>query len=110
VSQDTVTVDQVIQLLNVAVVLDEQAMRLLFSHRTPCNLLLQEHPTIQVMATKEGGRRVGILGILNGMFGVRADGWGEITARFERVGDNAQGRLLGFERTAIAPAPAASEP
>ena len=61
----------------------------LIGYRTSCNQALAEHPTVQVGLWHENqpfgeanGYEVGLLGILNGLFGVKEDGYGYIAARF----------------------------
>lgn len=83
------TPEDVVNLLNEAVKLDPQAMYALVEARVPCNEALADHPTIQVSAYDEqtgkptpGQFRVGILGLLNGLFGTDSVGWGFITANF----------------------------
>ncbi len=82
----TVTPQDVIDLLNEALALDPKVMAELVGHRVTCTGRLADHETIQVNTWKQHGEpeidgyAVGILGILNGMFGVDADGWGCISA------------------------------
>lgn len=70
------TVNEAIEVLNRAFAADPDAIRALVSFRVPCNSTLADDPTIQVK-TVEGEPRdgdhceVGILGILNGIFGTR---------------------------------------
>lgn len=116
----------VVRLLNEAVKVDRQAVQDLIECRVPCNKGLADHPTIQVSAFDEqtgeptpGEYKVGLLGILNGLFGTDCEGWGFITANFnvwcEKCGANASdgsqvgdlcptcgnvmtlGSLIGFE-------------
>lgn len=102
-----VTVDDAIQLLNDAMAADKGAVQKLIDYRVPCNSKMVAHPTIQInvalhktsaMGTSENllpfYYSVGLLGILNGLFGIDDRGHGLITAQFD---DN--GALLGFERT-----------
>jgi hypothetical protein len=50
---------------------------------------------IQVLVSGTGRNpRVGFLGVLNGLFGTRDDGWGEISAIFDK-----SEKLVRFERT-----------
>jgi len=86
----SVTPEDVVKLLNEAVKLDPAAMRALVEARVPCNEALADHPTIQVSAYNEqtgkptpGNFKVGILGLLNGLFGTDSVGWGFITANFD---------------------------
>lgn len=90
--RETVTIDDAIALLNEALRLDPNAMNALIDARVVCNSALAEHPTIQVDGRTEAPR-VGILGVLNGLFGVREDGWGPITAMVD------EGHVTGFQRS-----------
>ena len=87
-----ITVVDVITLLNEAVALDRPAMAALLANRVPCNVALADHPAIQVQA-QHGGYHVGLLGIINGLFGTDDDGKGPICSIF------ADGHLQGFKRT-----------
>jgi len=73
--------------------LDPTVLPLLIGHRVPCNQALADHPTVQV--GKNGkGYEVGLLGILNGFFGIKEDGYGYIAARYS---DTRLGRIERFE-------------
>ena len=82
----------VIDLLNEALKLDSKAISDLIAYHAPCNESLGNHPTIQV--APEG---VGMLGILNGLFGVSDRGWGSIAVVVED-----DGTVVGFEETSDA--------
>lgn len=98
--RDWVTVDDALAVLNRAVASDPEAISALLEQRVPCNKALADDPTIQV-ASKDGAYHVGILGILNGIFGTDEDGWGPIAASmtdgvvdgFERVTDRTKGKV-----------------
>lgn len=78
-----VSLDETIQFLNGLLELDRPAIAALIANRVPCNESLANHPTVQVNA-QHGGYWVGILGILNGLFGIdEKDGWGYIVAVFD---------------------------
>lgn len=89
-----VTVDDALAYLNELVKLDPRAMHSLVECRHLCNQSLADHPTAQVATSNGGIASVGLLGIINGMFGVDEDGWGPITANFD--GDI----LVSFTKTA----------
>ena len=81
-----------VKVLNSAVLSDSEAMNALVETRVPCNDALADHPTIQVLADDDGSNaRVGLLGILNGIFGTMDNGRGFI----EAVCDD-DGKLKGF--------------
>jgi hypothetical protein len=72
----------VIGFLNKINDLDPSVLPALIAYRVPCNEELGEHPTVQTGKT-EDGYEVGILGILNGLFGVKKDGWDYIAAHYK---------------------------
>lgn len=108
---DNISIDQVIAILNEAVAADAKAITNLIDHRVPCNRELADHPSIQVgWFPKDGSApppgsanveregyelRMGLLGLINGFFGVREDGWGYISAIYDKPG----GVIVKFERT-----------
>jgi hypothetical protein len=96
VSREEVSIDDTIEYLNELLALDAKAMAALIGSRVPCNAALRDHPTALVLATGPTGSnaRIGILGLLNGLFGVRDDGLGEICAIFDK-----SDKLVRFERT-----------
>jgi hypothetical protein len=82
--------------LNGLLLLDRNAIACLIANRVPCNQGLADHPTVQAGA-QHGGFHVGLLGILNGLCGVRnGTTTGFINAIFE--GDARELKdLLHFE-------------
>ncbi len=60
---------------------DSIALAALIAYRVPANEALSNHPTVQV--SQEG---VGLLGIINGLVGVKENGWGYIAAEFDDDG------------------------
>ena len=94
--RSTVTIDETIQLLNDLLKLDPVAMQALVETRVPCNEALVNHPTVHVYMRGEADALVGLMGILNGLFGVDGKGSGPIQALYA---DEA-GKVLGaFKRT-----------
>lgn len=90
---------EIIEYMNDVLRLDSEAILALCEHRVPCNAALTLHPTTQVGGSgDEAPPVVGMLGILNGMVGVRADGWGYICAVYDD--DN---KLIRFELTSEFP-------
>lgn len=66
---------EVIVYLNNLLKIDRLAIEILFNIRVLCNGRLAKHPTVQV--GKFSSRyAVGIVGIINGMFGVDGNEWG----------------------------------
>lgn len=96
--QETITIDEVIKMLNQMVGLDAVATAVMLDNKVPCNQALAEHPSIQI-GDQNGGHTVSILGILNGLFGKYdwgeyRGGWGAITAVYDH-----NRNLICFERT-----------
>jgi hypothetical protein len=97
--QNTITLDLVISFLNELLNRDRTAISTLIETRIPINDALVRHSTLQhtrnYLTTKP---EIGLLGIINGMFGTLEggprNGWGPITARFDEH-DN----CLGFFKT-----------
>ena len=83
-----------VALLNEINELDPSILPALIKQRVTCNAKLAEHPTVQVGIKKDedGVFEVGLLGILNGIFGVKSDDWGYIEAHF----DNEQNHIIRF--------------
>jgi hypothetical protein len=94
--KETVSIDEAIALLNEAVASDPAAMKSLVETRVRCNVALGGHPTIQVtFGDSPAEVRVGLLGIINGLFGVReVDGYGRVQAVFDKGGS-----ILCFQKT-----------
>jgi len=83
---EKITLDDAITVLNRAVEADADAIYKLVEQRVHCNKTLADDPTIQVGNYHEAGKfSVGLLGILNGLFGVNEKGWGAIAAVFDVV-------------------------
>ncbi len=113
-----VTIEAAVGFLNELVDTDAEALAKLIDYRVECSDDLGEHPTIQVGHIDydpANPLEVGMLGILNGLFGIHPDGGGWIAARFDvtcpkghaafgRAGDKCHycdetlqlGKLLGF--------------
>ena len=82
-------------MLNRALEKDPRAIMDLIEYRIPCEPVLAEDPTIQVtgeessIGTEDGDvvyrndYKIGLLGLLNGLFGVDEEGWGFIAAVFD---------------------------
>ena len=67
----------VVNLLNEALELDPLAVTRLVNSRVPCNDKLANHPTIQVVMDNKTAL-VGLMGIINGIFGLDAKGYGRV--------------------------------
>jgi hypothetical protein len=82
-------VDQAIEVLNRINETDPSVLPRLISHRVSCNLDLAKDKTVQV--GKVTGQiltyyEVGLLGIINGLFGIQEDGFGYITCNLDDYG------------------------
>lgn len=102
--KESITVDDVVTLLNEALGLDREAIDTLVGTRVLCNSALASHPTIQVMGSQMTGGpqpyRVGLLGVLNGLFGIDDKGFGPIAAVFDDPPDPSDDKILTrFQRT-----------
>jgi hypothetical protein len=82
----TVSIYEVVELLNGLCQSDPVAMGKLIENRVPCSDTLIEHPSIQVISNENGQTTLGVLGILNGFFGADVNGWGAIAAVREEDG------------------------
>jgi len=89
-----VTPAQVAAYLNQLIIADPAAMKALALHRVPCNKELADHPDVQVHSDG-AAYSVGLIGILNGMFGTFEDGWG--TLAFTFLAPPPEGQLLMVE-------------
>lgn len=85
-----IELEQIINVLNEALELDQNAIETLINTRVSCSVQLANHPTIQVRQSKTE-YRVGLLGILNGIVGADENGVGYISAVIE------EGRLIKLE-------------
>lgn len=88
-----ITIEHAIDILNQAIQSDPDAMNKLIGTRINCGVTLANHPTIQVM-NDDGKYSVGILGLLNGIFGTDNNGNGFIATVF----DDQTGELIRFKR------------
>lgn len=74
---------QAIEVLNEAFKIDPLAVKSLFGVRISCNEKLADHETIQVQKYPEDKvYTVGLLGVINGIFGVDREQWGTIAASY----------------------------
>ena len=76
----------VIDKLNEINQLDFTVLPKLIAFRIPCNQALADHPSVQVGKT-DIGYEVGLLGIINGLVGVKNNGWGYIAANYKDNGE-----------------------
>ena len=66
--KENISLDETIEFLNILLLIDQEAIQNLVNARVICNNRLARHPTVQVYGDGEN-LVVGLLGILNGLFG-----------------------------------------
>lgn len=86
-------IDNAVEVLNRLHKADPFVMQNLIFMRVPCNEAVAKDPTIQVGVDHKGAATVGILGIINGLFGVDDRGIGYIYAHLGKSGN-----VLGFSK------------
>lgn len=75
--REVITIEDAILMLNSMIMCDEEAVLSLVSDRVKCNEAMANHPSIQV-AGGSGVYFIGLLGVINGLFGVSDSGQGPI--------------------------------
>lgn len=81
-----VTPAEAVNFLNTLLELDRTAVTQLVFQRVSCNRALADHETVQVSQAGPEFFKVGLLGILNGLFGVSEAGYGRIAAHLGEGG------------------------
>jgi len=72
---DLVLAKRIVSFMNNLLQIDRNTIQLLIDCRVPCNKELAEHPTVQVLHSKELNLNfVGLLGVLNGLCGTYDNG------------------------------------
>lgn len=92
--KETVTLEETAAFLNHLLEVDPLAISALFNIRVYCNQDLAEHPTVQVGGEGSGKMKchyVGIIGLLNGLFGADDDGWGHLAVTMDN------GKIISFD-------------
>ena len=95
------SIDDAIAYLNELLALDPRGFERVISTRIPINAAIADHPTCQVHAPPGEKPSVGILGVLNGLFGAlgpeagKWEGYGPIVAIYD---EGPMVKLLRFER------------
>jgi len=87
---DRITPKKTVAFLNAAMALDAKAMHELVETRVRCTLALASHNGISPFCYNKSEHAIGLLGILNCLFGAYASGDGKIAALF------CDGRLVRF--------------
>ena len=75
--KENITIDETIDFLNKLLEIDRKALSNIITNRVECNDDLVNHKTVQV-AKLDNVYKVGMLGILNGLFGTDERGYGAI--------------------------------
>lgn len=93
------SLDNAIEVLNRINEQDPTVLPELFAYRVPCNVGVANDPTVQVGFVNDdiesNQYEVGLLGILNGLFGLDSQGWGYIVA----VMDDNSMRIKEFRKS-----------
>lgn len=81
--KEKIKISEVVEMLNEMLKIDQEATSDLVKSRVKCNEGLAEHPTIQV---SECGNtyEVGLIGVLNGIFGIDENGFGHIAYEIDK--------------------------
>jgi len=90
--KENVSLSDVCKLLNELIVLDRNCAESLVSQRVACNDAVADHPTIMV-DDSQGTTSIGLLGVLNGIFGIHENGFGALCVEFDN------GKLICFKPT-----------
>lgn len=90
----SITPQDACNLLNEFFKLDPKSAMALTLHHEKCNQKIIDHPSI-IVAEHKNGAGIGLLGIINGMFGVRKDGMGPICGEFNDNGT----KIIRFKLT-----------
>ena len=81
-----------VEVLNQALESDPKAISAMMAQRFDCNKALTEHPTIQT-----GESDLGVMGLINGLFGVDKDGRGFIAGIWVDKETDESKKLIGFK-------------
>lgn len=90
--------EKIVVYLNELLKADEEAIGRLVEYRVPTNEALANHQTCQCVE-KNGVDYVGLLGILNGLCGVKPNGYGYLAAEFCINENTGKKELVGFRYT-----------
>jgi len=83
--KNSVSIEGTVNFLNELIKIDQNAVSALFSMRIICNEELADHETVQVHQLGPETFQVGMIGILNGLFGIDEFGWGHVVADYENA-------------------------
>ena len=92
--KNAITIQETVDTLNDLVAKDQTAIASLVNNRVQCNKALAEHESAQVMKDGSSAWKIGLMGIINAMFGSSdVDTFGAIAAVFDE-----DMSLIGFEQ------------
>ena len=91
---ETISIDDVVEYLNSVLEADPLALRALLCTFIPCNKKLAKHPTAVVNPAWHEGYTIGVIGLINGMFGVGEDNYPAICYKI----DTETNKVIGFYR------------
>lgn len=97
--KDSVSIIETVNYLNDLLEIDPDAINALFSIRFACTKALADHKAVQVGVLSKDYFIVGMIGILNGLFGIDEHRWGHIAVDTED-GKITRFRLLDLEAVA----------
>lgn len=89
--KESITIQETVDFLNSLIKIDSSTITKLFDTRIHCNEAIANHETVQVINVGIHYFKVGMIGILNGLFGIDEYGWGHIIANYE------DGKIISFE-------------
>ena len=81
--KESIAIQETVNFLNEILKYDPVAITAMFSLRVACNKDLADHKTVQVGALSKSYFQVGMIGILNGLFGADKYRWGHISADYD---------------------------
>ena len=88
--KNNVSIEETVNFLNELLEYDAYAISALFSTRIMCNRYLADHESVQVRQLGDNVFQVGMIGIINGLFGIDQNGWGHIAADYDN------GKIIKF--------------
>ena len=94
--KEAVTIQDAIDLLNDLLKLDYDCISRLITTRLYCNDQIVNHPTVTVYSEASGSASLGLMGMINGLFGTNENGAGPIC--FE-IGED--GKISNFKKTPV---------
>ena len=89
--KESVTLIDVADFFSQLLQIDEDAVNAIFSIRVGCNDFMACHPSVQVAKLSENYFLVGLIGLINGIFGADQYGWGHFSVKYDK------GKVVGFE-------------